>query len=94
MTPNVPALIQSIGNFKDSTKAAIVDMGEQALRKCPQILVNVRFAGGVNPVEHPAVKEACARFRAGAGGHADVREPGLGLAGVFLRCRGYGAGRR
>ena len=33
----------------------------QALRKCPQILVNVRFAGGVNPVEHPAVKEACAR---------------------------------
>ena len=32
----------------------------QALRKCPQVLVNVRF-GGVDPVEHPAVKEACAR---------------------------------
>ena len=33
----------------------------QALRKCPQVLVNVRFGGGVNPLEHPAVKEACAR---------------------------------
>ncbi|MEK1906416.1 MAG: phosphoglucosamine mutase [Pseudomonas sp.] len=33
----------------------------QALRKCPQVLINVRFAGGVDPVEHPAVKEACAR---------------------------------
>ena len=33
----------------------------QALRKCPQVLVNVRFGGGVDPVEHPAVKEACAR---------------------------------
>ena len=33
----------------------------QALRKCPQVLVNVRFGGGVDPVEYPAVKEACAR---------------------------------
>ncbi len=33
----------------------------QALRKCPQVLINVRFAGGVDPVEHPAVKEACVR---------------------------------
>ena len=33
----------------------------QALGKCPQVLLNVRFAGGVNPVEHPVVKEACAR---------------------------------
>ena len=33
----------------------------QALRKCPQVLVNVRFGGGVDPLEHPAVKEACAR---------------------------------
>ena len=33
----------------------------QALRKCPLVLVNVRFGGGVDPVEHPAVKEACAR---------------------------------
>ncbi|MBR3258973.1 MAG: hypothetical protein IKF96_08305, partial [Eggerthellaceae bacterium] len=33
----------------------------QALRKCPQVLINVRFGGGVKPLEHPAVKEACAR---------------------------------
>lgn len=33
----------------------------QAIRKCPQVLINVRFAGGVDPVEHPAVKDACAR---------------------------------
>ncbi|UUY10174.1 phosphoglucosamine mutase [Pseudomonas sp. J452] len=33
----------------------------QALRKCPQVLINVRFAGGLDPIEHPAVKDACAR---------------------------------
>ncbi|QKE64463.1 phosphoglucosamine mutase [Aquipseudomonas campi] len=33
----------------------------QALHKCPQVLINVRFAGGVDPIEHPAVKDACAR---------------------------------
>jgi len=33
----------------------------QALRKCPQVLLNVRFGGGLDPVEHPVVKEACAR---------------------------------
>ncbi|WP_443192199.1 phosphoglucosamine mutase [Pseudomonas indica] len=33
----------------------------QGLRKCPQVLVNVRFGGGEDPVEHPAVQEACAR---------------------------------
>ncbi|AGI26084.1 phosphoglucosamine mutase [Pseudomonas sp. MT3] len=32
------------------------------IRKCPQVLINVRFAGGdVDPLEHPAVKEACAK---------------------------------
>jgi phosphoglucosamine mutase len=31
----------------------------QGMRKCPQVLVNVRFAGGQDPVEHPAVKVAC-----------------------------------
>ncbi len=25
----------------------------QALRKCPQVLLNVRFGGGVDPVKHP-----------------------------------------
>ncbi|MES2818639.1 MAG: phosphoglucosamine mutase [Pseudomonadota bacterium] len=33
----------------------------QGLRKFPQVLLNVRFAGVQNPVEHPAVVEACAR---------------------------------
>ncbi|QQZ42915.1 phosphoglucosamine mutase [Pseudomonas sp. SK3(2021)] len=44
----------------------------QALRKCPQILVNVRFGGGANPVEHPAVKEACARVTAAMAGRGRV----------------------
>ncbi|WNW11796.1 phosphoglucosamine mutase [Pseudomonas sp. DTU_2021_1001937_2_SI_NGA_ILE_001] len=33
----------------------------QQIRKCPQVLINVRFAGGVDPVTHPSVQEACAR---------------------------------
>lgn len=44
----------------------------QGLRKCPQILLNVRFAGGHNPVEHPAVQEACARVTERMGGRGRV----------------------
>ncbi|WP_439886347.1 phosphoglucosamine mutase [Pseudomonas sp. MBLB4123] len=33
----------------------------QGMRKCPQVLVNVRFAGGEDPLEHPAVQDASAR---------------------------------
>ena len=44
----------------------------QALRKCPQVLLNVRFAGGVNPVEHPAVKDACARVTEAMNGRGRV----------------------
>lgn len=34
----------------------------QGMRKCPQVLLNVRYSGeGWDPVEHPAVKDACAR---------------------------------
>lgn len=45
----------------------------QGLRKCPQVLVNVRFAGGdVNPVEHPSVKEACERVTLAMGGRGRV----------------------
>ncbi|MFZ4967268.1 phosphoglucosamine mutase [Pseudomonas gingeri] len=33
----------------------------QALRKCPQVLLNVRFGGGVDPVRHPEVVAACER---------------------------------
>lgn len=39
----------------------ILAEARQALRKCPQVLINVRFAGGLDPIEHPTVKEACAR---------------------------------
>jgi phosphoglucosamine mutase len=45
----------------------------QGLRKCPQVLVNVRFeGGGVDPVQHPAVKEACERVTAAMGGRGRV----------------------
>ena len=30
----------------------------QGLHKCPQVLVNVRFGGGVDPLEHPEVQAA------------------------------------
>jgi phosphoglucosamine mutase len=38
-------------------------LGEARLgmQKCPQVLVNVRFAGGVDPLAHPAVQQASAR---------------------------------
>jgi len=44
----------------------------QALRKCPQVLINVRFEGGVDPVCHPAVTEACERVTAAMGGRGRV----------------------
>lgn len=44
----------------------------QALRKCPQVLLNVRFGGDSNPVEHPAVKEACARVTEAMNGRGRV----------------------
>ncbi len=45
----------------------------QGLKKCPQVLVNVRFeGGGIDPVQHPAVKEACERVTAAMGGRGRV----------------------
>ncbi|WP_296254418.1 MULTISPECIES: phosphoglucosamine mutase [unclassified Pseudomonas] len=45
----------------------------QGLKKCPQVLVNVRFeGGGVDPVQHPAVKEACDRVTAAMAGRGRV----------------------
>ncbi|RON10274.1 phosphoglucosamine mutase [Pseudomonas brassicacearum] len=44
----------------------------QALRKCPQILINVRFDGGANPVEHAAVKEASERVTKAMAGRGRV----------------------
>ncbi len=43
------------------------------LKKCPQVLINVRFEGrGVDPVKHPAVIEACDRVTAAMGGRGRV----------------------
>ncbi|WP_372865744.1 phosphoglucosamine mutase [Pseudomonas sp.] len=50
----------------------------QGLRKCPQVLINVRFAGGVDPLEHPAVQDASAR----------VTEQMAGRGRVLLRKSG------
>lgn len=33
----------------------------QGMQKCPQVLINVRFAGGLDPLEHVAVQAASAR---------------------------------
>lgn len=44
----------------------------QALRKCPQVLINVRFGGGANPVEHAAVKEASERVTKAMAGRGRV----------------------
>lgn len=55
-------------------------LGEARLgmQKCPQVLINVRFAGGVDPLEHPAVREASAR----------VTEQMAGRGRVLLRKSG------
>jgi phosphoglucosamine mutase len=55
-------------------------LGEARLgmQKCPQVLVNVRFAGGVDPLEHPIVQEASAR----------VTEQMAGRGRVLLRKSG------
>ena len=45
----------------------------QALRKCPQVLINVRFgASKVDPLEHPAVKEASAKVTEAMAGRGRV----------------------
>ncbi|TVT84609.1 phosphoglucosamine mutase [Pseudomonas sp. H3(2019)] len=44
----------------------------QALRKCPQVLINVRFGGGKNPVEHATVKEVSERVTKAMAGRGRV----------------------
>ncbi|PWK31120.1 phosphoglucosamine mutase [Pseudomonas sp. B21-040] len=44
----------------------------QALRKCPQVLINVRFGGGASPLDHPAVKEASDRVTKAMAGRGRV----------------------
>lgn len=50
----------------------------KGMQKCPQVLVNVRFAGGVDPLEHVAVQAASAR----------VTEQMAGRGRVLLRKSG------
>lgn len=50
-----------------------LSQSREGLKKCPQILVNVRFdGGGVDPVKHPAVIEACERVTAAMAGRGRV----------------------
>ncbi|MNY63656.1 Phosphoglucosamine mutase [compost metagenome] len=44
----------------------------QALRKCPQVLINVRFGGGASPLDHPSVKEASERVTKAMAGRGRV----------------------
>ncbi|SCX54573.1 phosphoglucosamine mutase [Pseudomonas sp. NFACC32-1] len=44
----------------------------QALRKCPQVLINVRFGGGANPLEHETVKQASERVTQAMAGRGRV----------------------
>ncbi|MBD9466304.1 phosphoglucosamine mutase [Pseudomonas sp. Pdm06] len=44
----------------------------QALRKCPQVLINVRFGGGVSPLEHEKVKQASERVTEAMAGRGRV----------------------
>jgi phosphoglucosamine mutase len=44
-------------------RAAGVDLAtaRSALKKCPQVLINVRFAGAVDPLQDPQIQAACAQ---------------------------------
>ncbi|MBC2691036.1 phosphoglucosamine mutase [Pseudomonas kielensis] len=64
------AALQVLMALKDRDEG--LAQARQALRKCPQVLINVRFAGGVNPVEHAAVKEASARVTKAMAGRGRV----------------------
>ncbi|MFL6535900.1 MAG: phosphoglucosamine mutase [Pseudomonas sp.] len=44
----------------------------QALRKCPQVLINVRFGGGASPLEHAMVKQASERVTQAMAGRGRV----------------------
>lgn len=54
------------------TRSEGLAQSRQALRKCPQVLINVRFGGGANPIEHPAVKEASDRVTQAMAGRGRV----------------------
>ena len=65
----VPGVDMSTGSLGQGISVAV----GMALRKCPQVLINVRFGESkVDPVEHPAGKEACARVTAAMNGRGRV----------------------
>ena len=49
-----------------------LSQARHGLRKCPQVLINVRFGGGQDPTSHPAVEQACERVTAAMGGRGRV----------------------
>ncbi|WP_213940888.1 phosphoglucosamine mutase [Pseudomonas sp. dw_612] len=54
------------------TRSEGLAQARQALRKCPQVLINVRFGGGASPLDHPAVKEASERVTQAMAGRGRV----------------------
>ena len=66
-------VIKALRRSEQSLDQALTD-----LRKCPQILINVRFSGGVDPLKHPRVEQAC----------AEITERMAGRGRVLLRKSG------
>lgn len=54
------------------TRSEGLAQARQALRKCPQVLINVRFGGGANPLDHPSVVEASERVTQAMAGRGRV----------------------
>ncbi|MHC8365187.1 phosphoglucosamine mutase [Pseudomonas sp. ZT5P21] len=54
------------------TRSEGLAQSRQSLRKCPQVLINVRFGGGASPLDHPAVKEASERVTQAMAGRGRV----------------------
>jgi phosphoglucosamine mutase len=54
------------------TRSEGLAQARQALRKCPQVLINVRFGGGESPLDHPLVKEASERVTKAMAGRGRV----------------------
>jgi phosphoglucosamine mutase len=54
------------------TRSEGLAQARQALRKCPQVLINVRFGGGASPLDHPLVKEASERVTKAMAGRGRV----------------------
>lgn len=76
----------------DGAQASRPDPGRGApgIRKCPQVLINVRFKGENDPLEHPSVKEASVRVTEQMGGRGRVLLRKSGTS----RWSGDGRGRR